>query len=424
MKIPSSENYTVAMNGQPVDVFHTAKGDFAILNFTGNAEIDVRTKEYFDQVSVRPIRARYDFDNTDDQVTLTLPAFARVSIEPYELENPLFLLCAEYIEKPANATHVFPRGSFTDIGILHLKTGDCVYIEQGAVVMGSIEADKADNITITGNGIMWNLPNVRTGNHQRAILLKECNNVKISGITLADQPCWNVVPTACNGVEIRDVNVLGVVMSTDAFDIVGSQNVTISRCFACVNDDCVAIKASYHNNSPGGRSVKNVRVSDCVFWKQPCGNALEIGYETSCHEMCDIVFENIDIIHAEREGWQSGAVFSIHNGDRAHVHDVLFKNIHIEDAREKLIDIKILSSKYSSDKWRGNVNDITFDGIYVLGTVLPPSIIRGYEPDGKGEEPHIIRNIFVRNLYLEYEQITGQQDAHAIVEIASNVVFE
>jgi len=424
MSLPISTNYTVLLNGQPCDVFHTAEADFALLCFSGDADITITAKNPFDNVVVRPLRGKYEPKIAGGEISLKLKHTDRVSVEPYGLDNPLFLLCAEYVEKPQKATHVFERGSYTDIGTIDLTDNDCVYIEHGAVVVGNFTATGAKNVQICGNGIIWGQPNIDAGKRYRTIWFLECKDVIIRDVTLVDSPNWGVVPTACKDVNIYGVNVLGILISTDAFDIVGCENVTLSHCFACVNDDCVAIKAVRYHSELGARSVRNVSVSDCVFWKLPCGNALEIGYETCADEMCGIVFDDIDIIHAEYEGWQSGAIFSIHNGDRAHVHDVTFKNIYIEDSQEKLIDLKILSSKYSADNQRGHISDITFDGIYVLGDILPPSIIRGYEPNEYGIESHIIRDIKVRNLYLNDKKITSRLEAHAVLEMTSNVTFE
>ncbi|MCL2285490.1 MAG: glycosyl hydrolase family 28 protein [Firmicutes bacterium] len=419
-----SENYTLLADGQPVNVYHTKAGDFAIVCFSGSTDITVTTKKPFHNVTVRPLRANHKHSVNGSEISLRLSDKDKVSVEPYGLENPLFILCSQYIPKPCSTTHVYDCQGVTEIGTVELKSNDRVYIEKGAIVVGNFVANGAKNIEITGNGIIWGLPYLEAGKKYRTILQKECENVTIRGITIADSPSWNVVPTGCKNVTIVDVNVLGVVMSTDAFDVVGCENVTITRCFACVNDDCVAIKACHYNGPEGARSVKNVTVTECVFWKLKCGNALEIGFETSGDEICRITFESIDIIHSEHEGWQSGAVFSIHNGDRANVHNVKFKDIYIEDAHEKLIDLKILVSKYSTDDKRGHINDITFDGIYVLGDVLPPSIIRGYEPDSDQGNLHTINDITVRNLYLNGEKVVGKLNAHAVVELSTNVIFE
>jgi len=74
------------------------------------------------------------------------------------------------------------------------------------------------------------------------------------------------------------------------------------------------------------------------------GNGLEIGFELHTAEVKNITFRDCDIIHVE-----SGAVLSIHNSDKAIVSNVLYENIRIEDARQKLIDLGIFRSKYSTD---------------------------------------------------------------------------
>lgn len=422
--LPISENYTVSAGGHTVDVYHTKAADFAVICFSDVTDIIVKTKQKFDNVVVRPLRGDYNVRTDANEIRLQLSSKNRVSVEPYGLENPLFILCAEYIEKPANATHIFKRGTFSEIGLTRLKSGDCVYIEDGAIVVGCFAADCEKDITITGNGIIWGLPmlNHLTIKKPSPFLPVECENVKISGVTVVEAATWNIVPTACRDVSVTGVNIIASKMSSDGIDVVGSENVEIKHCFICVNDDCVALKAVRYFDERGAKNVKNIRVSDCVFWKLSCGNAIEIGYETSCEEICDVVFENIDVIHCQYEGWQSGGVFTIHNGDRAYVHDVIYRDIYIEDAQEKLIDIKILSSKYSFDNQRGKVSDITFDGIHVMGDVLPPSILRGYEADDGTFE--LITNVGVSNLFLNGEKISGRMRAHVITELSRNIVFK
>lgn len=80
------------------------------------------------------------------------------------------------------------------------------------------------------------------------------------------------------------------------------------------------------------RNVRDIKVRRCVLWNAEPGNALEIGYELRCNEVSDVVFEDCDIIHCEYEGNQSGGVLTIHNADRAKVHNVRYENIRIEDA--------------------------------------------------------------------------------------------
>ena len=418
-----SENYALTVDGREVSVYHTEAADYAVLCFTGEKDISIQVQKPFSTVSVRPLRTGHRPTLEDSTIRLRLKHSDRVSVEPYGLKNPLFLLCSERIDKPVNATHVFARGTVTDIGSMELHSGDCIYLEEGAVVAGGFWADRAKDICITGNGIMNGLPLQGAGKKKiKMMKFIECENVSISGVTIVNSPSWNVVPIACKNVIIDGINIIGIVMSSDGIDIVGCEDVEVMRCFICVNDDCLVVKANRYDDPRGCKDAKRIRMHDCVLWKLKCGNAIEIGYETSAEEISEVVFENLDVIHSELEGWQSGGVFTIHNGDRAHVHDILYRDIYIEDAQEKLIDFKILTSKYSVDKWRGKISDIILDGIYVIGDILPPSIIRGYESDLG--EPELIENIQIRNLTLNGKPVQGQLNAHAVVELARSVRFE
>jgi len=142
-------------------------------------------------------------------------------------------------------------------------------------------------------------------------------------------------------------------------DICSSQNVTVDRCFFRTKDDCVAIKAPRKEYFPAAKSaekapssakldsnfdVDNVVVQRSVFWNAEWGNALEIGFELLTPHVKNIVWRDCDIIRVE-----TGAVFSIHNGDSAAVEDVRFENIRVEDARDKLVDFRVGLSIYSQD---------------------------------------------------------------------------
>jgi hypothetical protein len=107
-------------------------------------------------------------------------------------------------------------------------------------------------------------------------------------------------------------------------------------------DDCIAIK-SMGRDEPAA-DCEDIEVEHCIFWNAAWGNALEIGFEVRSDYVRNIVFSDNDIIHV-----QMGAVFSIHNSDSATVENVLYKNIRVEDARQKLIDLGIMRSLWSLD---------------------------------------------------------------------------
>ena len=170
----------------------------------------------------------------------------------------------------------------------------------------------------------------------------------------------------------------------------------------------------------GCTDVKNILVENCLFWNAEFGNTLEIGYETRCDEISDIIFKNCDIVHCQYEGNQSGGVLTIHNADRAEVHDIYYENIRIEDAQEKFIDIKTLDSKYSKDRERGMIHDIYFKNIEIVDGVFPVSIIRGYEMKNEICRPH---GFYFENIVVHDKKIETVNDMRMVVELSNDIEF-
>ena len=168
------------------------------------------------------------------------------------------------------------------------------------------------------------------------------------------------------------------------------------------------------------RDVRDILVEGCVLWNAEPGNALEIGYELRCREVCGIIFRDIDIVHCQYEGNQSGGVLTIHNADRPYVHDIHYEDIRIEDAQEKLIDIKVLDSKYSLDRIRGKVEDVYFRNIEILNGPFPVSIIRGFEMANEMSRP---QNIYFENIKILGREIQSPNQLRMVVELAHNLHF-
>lgn len=420
-----SRLYAVSLQGEDVPVYHTAEADYAILVVCDDApqRVQVRIRENFERLVIRPLKER-DYTLENGTLTLTMRAGDKWSVElDGDLIRPLFLLCSRYIPKPADANHVFAAGTVTFIGDMELASGDTVYLEAGAIVHGSFRADHAEGITITGNGLLVGSLLHEPEPAPRRLMMRflACQNVQVSGVTLVDGPCWHVVPIACRQVTVRDVNIITLKMCGDGIDVVGSEDVLIEGCFIRTNDDCIVVKANRYDDPMGCKDARNILARDCVLWNAKCGNAMEIGYETSCTEICDVTFEHIAVIHCQLEGWQSGGVFTIHNGDRGHVHRIQYRHITVEDAQEKLVDFKILCSKYSVDLQRGQISDIAFEHIHVVEGPFPPSIIRGYESELA--EKHVVSDIRFRDFTVHGTPVTDRLSARMILEMCQDVTF-
>ena len=122
-----------------------------------------------------------------------------------------------------------------------------------------------------------------------------------------------------------------------------------------------------------------------MFLNGPPGNVMEIGYELRADSVRDIVFEDIDVLYAHGDG----AVFSIHNGDRAVVENVRWENIRVEHYWDKLLDFRVVSSLYSHDEQRGRIRGVHLKNIRVVRALFNAgcsvSLISGHSADAPVE---------------------------------------
>ena len=434
--VTASQDYAVTVNDQEVFVYPTAVGSYAVLSAEGEQHVRVTTKFAFHSVQIRPLHLSIEPIVEGRSVSFELSQPCKVVLEfDGDLLHPLFLLInPPETEKPDpedHHVHYFAAGRVHEVGQLVLRSGETVYIEEGAVVRGTIFSERSNHVSISGRGILdasgWRLgakgglnpPSRDSADEvpQPVIQFINCHRVLIEGITVVDGPSWHVVPTASTNVRIRDLNIITENGTGDGVDVVGCKNVDITNCFIRSKDDCIALKAVDYHHPDGCRNVEHIRVRDCVLWNAQWGNAIEIGYETQCDEIHDVVVQNCDILHCEFEGYQSGGVFTIHNGDRAIIHNVLYEDIRVEDAQEKLIDQKILRSKYSHDEERGQIRNIRYRNISVLSGAFPVSIIQGYDSE------HMVNGVTIDNLTVHGDVIKSAIGARMVVELARQVHF-
>jgi hypothetical protein len=261
-------------------------------------------------------------------------------------------------------------------------------------------------------------------------------------VTLHNSTSWQVVPINCTNVAINNIKIVSDQASDDGIDIVRTRKTRIRNSFIRTKDDCIVIKA--HLGYPREVAVDDMVAENCVFWNAAWGNALEIGFELNAAEIKNISFRNSDIIHVE-----AGAAISIHNAGRGHVKNVVFENIRIEDARQKLFDFAIFRSQYSEDgtrdpeerkrlylngawdgvlqvpaaqkehhaQFRGNISGVLLKNIRIVDGLFPYSVFYGYD------EKHNIDGVTIDNLNVHGKKITRLQDAKLYMEQASNIVI-
>ncbi len=113
----------------------------------------------------------------------------------------------------------------------------------------------------------------------RLVLLTNCKDVRVQDVTLANSPCFHLVPLECENVVISNVTVMAPANSpnTDGIDPSVCKNVRISHCRIDVGDDNIAIKSG---RKVAGRefACEDLVVTDCVFLH---GHGMSIGSESA-----------------------------------------------------------------------------------------------------------------------------------------------
>ncbi len=399
--------FALEINGQPVFVYNTRCAAFATFSFEGRIELKVTFASPIYNFDIRPKSRNIQGMQYRNQIRFTLEKPENLSIEINQnLKRPLFIFAnpieTEIPDRKDKHVIFFEKGKIHTPGEVLVKSNQTVYIEGGALVHGNFKTNGGRNIRFMGRGIIDNRLSAK--GEVRPIEINQCENVLVEGLVLTENRSWSAPCFASKKVTYNNLKIVSSNDWDDGIDIVGSQQVLVNNCFIQSKDDCIAIKAGvdYFTNFSSDIRVDSILVQNSVFWNGVWGNALEIGFETRTDTIQNVTFRNCDIIHVEGpEG-----TFTIHNGDRALIRNVLYEDIRVEDAQGWLIDFKILFSQYSKDKIRGKIENVSFRNISVEGDHRPSSQILGFSDDFG------IKNVVLENFRLHGVKVTSTYNGH------------
>ncbi len=418
----SSNEYKLRINKQEAEVHHQRVADFCNFSFEGKITVEVEWLEgKITTVDIRPKRSAVKATVKGQIISFTLSRPCQLSVEINgNIKHPLFVFAnAMEKNKPDSsnaAVKYFAAGKVYHTGAIILKTGQQVYIEGGAIVKGNIFAENASGITISGRGILDG--SVFEKGETRQIEINNSSNILIDGIIITDSRHWTAPVTKCRNVLYNNVKIISGNEWDDGIDVVSCKNVLIQNCFIRTKDDCIAIKAgvSYFYKENNQANTDSVTIDNCVLWNAEWGNGMEIGFETRTDSIKNIVFKNCDLIHVEG----SEGTFTIHNGDRAVISNVLYENNYVEDSRGLLIDFKVLHSVYSKDSTRGKIENIVFKNITVTDTRKLPSLLLGHSA-AYGISNVLLRHFMVNGkIILSDKQLGVQKQFATKINYAAN----
>ena len=183
----------------------------------GKAVIAVTAPRDFKEVKVRPYSKGVKPVVAGRTATFTIPGPGAYSVEfdgPHEnlhiFADPPETLKANPGDK---GVRYFGPGEH-DVGLITLKTGETLYIDEGAVVFGRVEARDADHIRILGRGI---LDMSRIKEQPVAIDPKLAEEQRKRGFAITNAKRWNAMKLEfCDDVLIDGITIRGTTARTCA----------------------------------------------------------------------------------------------------------------------------------------------------------------------------------------------------------------
>ncbi len=299
-------------------------------------------------------------------------------------------------------TLVFPRGKYLT-GTLKMRSNVSLYLHGGALVQGTNNRDdypdatgvtehlllfhNVSNSSIRGKGAIDAAgTELRTlsGLRHRVLLILDSENILIEGVTLRDSGAWNTHIIRSNDVTLRNVKVLCDINlgNTDGIDPDSGSRITIENSFVYSGDDPIVLKQTGRGGE--ARNVEDILVKGNILWTKK--SALKIGTETRGGAIRNIIFEDNDIVHADR-----GIVMYLYDG--AILENIRFVNNRFEkiggDRNQKLIHIEIRDRRGA-----GHIRDVLIKDVYANDFSPNNSAILGLN------ESHRISGLVFENIVI------------------------
>jgi hypothetical protein len=432
---------TITVDGKDVFVYATyvdlsrswianpkiEKTPMAYFDFSGTVTVKVKATDVkINKVTIRPLSLNIKPKIEGDTITFKLDKPTKLTLEINDDVHRAMHIFANPIEvnppKEGDPNVIYFGPGVHEVGNIKVASNQTVYIAGGAVVHGNIKAEKLDNLKIMGHGIIDGSVFDRYKQTTIPIDLEHCTNTSVEGIMLLDPAAWTLNIHDCKNIKVDDIKIISARSNSDGITIQSCSNVAVSNSFVRSWDDSLVVKG-YDGDVKGmDGNVKGITFDNMIVWTD-LAQSCEVGYETRAKTIEDVHFSNITVLHNFHK-----PVMSIHNGDSALVKDIHFDNITVEDAQmgqgdgsNLLIEISTLpNTNWNMGKVRGNIRDVFFNNINVLGgsSDIARSHIEG------SDETHTVENVSIKNLKIYGVDVTDAKTGRFyIADFAKNITF-
>lgn len=344
-------------------------------------------------VSIRPTRLEIPYSLKNNELVFKLYKPGKLSVEfDNDRLNNLLLFANNSdsnIPDPGDVNVRYLSKGTHEASAIKLKSGQTLYLEEGAIVKGALNVYNLSNITIRGRGIIdgSRLNHDRSKLRQNLLKFKNGSNIQIDGITLIDSPVWTVFIDDCSNVKITNVKVISHMINGDGITISQSKEVVVDGVFIRSADDNISLK------SMQGKDCRNIKISNSVLWADDAHNML-VGPESRGAVLEDISFTNIDVLENTQAGATYSGMMAIMAGDNGIFKNIKWNNIFIDDVTKgEIIRVQYTKahSKKGSEFYGRGVDSISFSNIFYNGTKASLGSVYGLD------QKRVVKGVNIQN---------------------------
>lgn len=380
-----------------VDLDTRQNASMVYFDFTGSVELRIQKNNgMFSKVTIGPREGAPKPVVRDGKVFVTLdtPRNFAVFFDDDHLHN-LHIFAGAPVPAPGGPNvrrfgpglHV-PQGGG---GTFEVGSDETVYMEGGAVMLGTFHVANAHDVRILGHGLI--LP--PAGGKGGQFLIEKSRNVTVEGPIIAQADGGIGRSVMSQDVRISDVKGITGGQWTDGINIYSSERISLDRLFLRTSDDCVTVYA--HRGEIYGDS-RDIRVTNSTLWAD-IAHAMFVGIHgnTINPEMIErVTFDNIDVVDVDEDDPDFEGVMAIYAGDSNLVRDVTFSNIRVDRIEEaKLFNFRVgFNEKYNTSPGRG-IRHVVLRNVRYSGAGMPSaSLIQGYDAQ-RGVDDVLLDNVTI-----------------------------
>ncbi len=410
---PVSTLYRLRVDGREVPVHDESRFGFHTAAFTISkpATVEIALPAGASEPVVRPLRHSLKPVVGDGKASFTLSAPLNLVIQ-IAGQPPLALFATPVeteVPRPDDPTVLYFGPGLHEPGVIRPRDGQTIYLAEGALVKGRIEAKDVNGVRVLGRGVLdagaYSIREDKTP----GILFEKCRDIRVEGIGLRGGSWWQVLFLLTDDAEVAHMNLLGVSVNTDGIDIDGVRSFVARNCFIRCEDDGFgwhAVDARRNGEPP----TENCLAEDCVIWNTRWGNGLRIGASMETQLFRNITFRNIDVLE------HAGAAIRSDHSDWALCENLRFENF-VDEAPGRVIEVVIARTRYSNDNGykdeRGRIQGLHFKNVSSVGGDI---VLKGHDAT------HGIDDVTFENCTIAGRPVRGPEDI-VTNEFVTNLSF-